>query len=218
MSLKYKLLIAFLAISLIPAVTIGIVSFNLSSVIIREKEIFEKQQKLSVIQEEMWDIWSEKQLLSIQLLLNPHLQRLLNNFPYEDYLAKQKDEFEIQKIMFNYKNVVGSHSISIFGFNGEYYSNNPEKIPLKSYLPPDFEPENLRLGDVFYVGSVLIDDGEYLIPLIRVLRRIPENKPLGILVINMRESFLRESYAEYTEQTPGVFAITDKRNQILTHG
>lgn len=218
MSLKYKLLISFLAISLIPAITIGIVSFNLSSGIIREKEIFEKQQKLSVIREEMWDIWSEKQLLSIQLLLNPHLQRLLNSYPYEDHLTKQKDEFEIQKIMFNYKNVVGTHSISIFGFNGEYYSNNQNPLPLDSYLPSNFNMENLRSGDVFYVGSVIEDDGEYLIPLIRILRRIPENKPTGILVINLRESYLRESYAGYTEQTPGMFAITDKNDQILTHG
>jgi len=219
-SLKNRLVLLFLFVSLIPVLIIGVVSYDITADIIMNREIGEKQQLFNMIMQEVLRIIDEKQLIGVRFHLDSIVQTLLRQD--SNYTKEQINqyEFEINKELLHYKNAYGVSSIYLFSKEGKIYSNiNPPDIDLLFYEKKDWYQDLIRQRKVYFWGDTEQLNGDYFIPYVRIIDRIDTLTPLGVLIINLRESYLEDTYDYFTRQSPGFYYIVNERNTIIsTHG
>lgn len=221
-SLKNKLVFLVLVISLIPILTIGIISYNITSKIIIEREVNEKLSTFKVIIEKVNQLWDKKHLVGVKFYLNNDIQMLFNNIDNLKNEELKKLENRVKKLLFEPQYTYGTSSIYLFAKNKNYIITNqfPRSMDINRFIETEWYKNSLKNNKFFFAGNINHVNGDYVIPLVNVIKNMRGNRsianPLAILIINLKESSLVQTYQNYASKSPGLYYIVNNRNIIIS--
>jgi len=219
-SLKYKLIMLFLIVSLIPIFIISIISANNTATIIKERAIDNEFNNLLEIQKNLSSTMSQVELISIKIYLDNNIQQLFDPDKELNETEKIKYEFEIKKRLFSYDYVrylQGTNSIFLFNNTGGVYSNKDnlgENISSFSdrYWFKDAANANIK----YFWGDPESAYGNVIVPYVRIIPDILTSETIGVEVIALKESLIRASYNNKLTYSKGNYCITNNRNIVVS--
>ena len=214
MSLRKKLLLIFIVLSLFPVAVLGILSFRISANIIKESEIAKQIQFLDSIEKEIRDEVYRFQLIGIKYLLDTKVQDYVHGRRNDGW---PKGEFEVSKLLQDYKNTEGTHSTYLVVSDGKVLTNRPDRpMDLASYERKAWFHEASSAGLAYFWGEPEAD-GDRFIPCVRSLT-FASNAPISAyLVINVRETEFRRVFSGYPAGYLIDDCIVNDRGTMITH-
>lgn len=216
-SLKNKLVFLFLIVSLIPVLVIGTVSYNISSNIIKEREIIDRGHILNDVIDQVTAIIDDKQLAGVRFHLDKSIQQFLGKEGSLNPDDAKRFEVDVKKLLFHNKNSLGTNSIYLLSKAGTVYSyKKSEGVDMNNYENRQWFQESMQQGKVYFWGDVEQIGGEYVIPFVRVISSLETSETLGVLVINVQKSFIEGAFENYARQTPGFYWIVNQRNNVIS--
>lgn len=123
-SLKTKLILFFVIISLVPTFIIGLVSYKVSESVVKSKEIEKNIMNLKVVNSFVSNYLDGKKSLGLRLASNKYVISFMkNNGTQKNSLTQGNSEINI--LLSEYGNSDGIKSIFIFDSHGGMVTNNP---------------------------------------------------------------------------------------------
>lgn len=215
-SIRSKLIVVFLLISIIPILALGLVSYAISARVVEGKEVSDNLNKLELIKGRVDQILKEKQFTGIKFSMDNNVMKLLGKDGILNKDEKRKYEFEVEKLLYDYSNINGTLSINLIGRNNMIYTNDKFSDP--KHLSYDWEKysdfvksaRTCTWQDVQFTGET------YVIPMLRKIVT-PELETIGLLNLNLKENLLADTYRSYELNSPIVYyVLNDKGNVIST--
>lgn len=217
MSLKKKLIILFLLVSMIPTLIIGFASYNISSKVVKERKIDETIYKLKNVEEKVWDLLKEKELVAIRFSMNENVHNILLNEHNIEKTEEVKNVFDLQKMLFDYKFAENTHSLYIFSSSGKVYTN--DTIPRMNFVDISNMPlykEQLEKKQNYFWGEINFL-GEYkVLPLVRIIKDRTNNKAIGTVVVNLEEKGIYNTYKDNIKNIADTVVVLNNNNNIIS--
>ena len=217
MSLSRKLFAMFLLLSTIPLISIGMFSYTLSSRIITEKEINENLLILSQVNNQVSSFVGDKHVVALSFQVDKDIQALIAN-PAIAGAQRKKIDFAIRARLFDFHNLRGADSIILAIGGGPSYSNRSDyegfltRIQREEWFRTALQKHARR-----FWGEPLTLGGEIVVPLVQVLTTFESLEPRGILVINLRETYLQALYASFMSTAAMSLFITSESSIVISH-
>jgi two-component system sensor histidine kinase YesM len=217
MSLKNRLLCFFLIISVLPVLLLGTVSYSISYRIMKDGEITKQLHELERIQDATRELMYQFQHIGIRFIMNRELQTMLLS---EDrsYSGLTRFEFEIKKLLHDYRNTGGTVSSGLFFRDGLSFVNRPEKcLAFNAYAAEPWFVDAMERERSYFWGDPMSVGNELAVPLVRILPSFVDQTKNAVLVINVKESSLAQ-VREEKGSLPGVIDfVMNERGIILSH-
>ncbi|TBL75715.1 sensor histidine kinase [Paenibacillus thalictri] len=219
-SVQQKMLISFLCLAVLPLGLFGYISLTITKRTIEQQAGEAKLTSLGQISQKLEIMASDLTAISNIYFSNEDLRSLLlSPVGNQAYQERAKSQFLTKLIVtYRYAYTWLEYYTSIFGFNGfelhTFY--NASKIGVDAIKSEPWYPEALQKN-----GSILwaSDPSAKLLPTInedhyvsvmRLLKDFENDKALGLLMINVGESFLYKQYASATQQDERMLLLDDK--------
>lgn len=217
LKLKNKLTILFLFVSLIPTFIVGFFSFNVSSNVVKERKINETIYKLKTINEKVVGFIKEKELISIRVTLDDNLQSILISEDEVDSDEFIKRTFNLKKMLYDYKYVEDNHSIYIFDNNGRTYTNDNYPIDIYEYIKNQpWYKENINACKNYFWGDVQEFGNNKILPLIRIVKDKKNAKPIGMIMLNLKEKGISNIYKDSINDIADYIVILNENNNVIS--
>jgi two-component system, sensor histidine kinase YesM len=215
MSLRSKLLLIFLLLSLFPVAVLGILSFQISARVLKEAEIAKQEQVLQSVTREVREQVYGFQLIGIKYLLNENVQAYLHP---AGPAGMKRGEFEVSKMLHDYRNIEGTAATCLLLENGRVLTNRPDlPCSLAGYRAMAWFSSAAAAGAAYFWGEPQ-NAGEPCIPCVRVLSSPADGVPPAYLVIAVRESVFQRIFAGYPAGYEIGSCIVNKGGTIISHG
>jgi two-component system, sensor histidine kinase YesM len=217
MSLRNKLLFIFLILSLFPVTVLGILSLRISERIIKEAEIARQLQVLESIKKEVREEVYRFQLIGIKYLLDGNVQQYLRLADQGRMDGLRKNEFELSKLLHDYKNTDGTDSTYLLMARGKTLTNRPDRpLDLASYEHNGWFRAGEWAGTPYFWGEPETD-GEPCIPCVRSLSFAADPAFPAYLVINVRASVFQRIFSGWPAGYDIGNCIVNQAGTILSH-
>ena len=208
-SMKNKLILLTLAISIIPTITLGIVSYQFSMSLLRESVTNATVVKFEKANAEIDARLKEVEEYSVYILSNSNVQKLLQTSNYQERL---KYEDEAKSIINQALSAVNSiHSIQLYDKNGdllfyksfEHYENafKSQVMNINIQNTPVYDKARALKGKRFWTK---LYEGSNKLSMVRSINAMGSLTQIGILIINDNEA-----------QLEGVFKTLDRMDTSL---
>ena len=211
--------IALLCLAVIPLGLFGYVSFAISKNTIEDQAYDSNLNTLGLISEKLNIMAADLGAISNIYFSNDDLHSILLQSalgPYEDWAKKQ---FMIKTIInFKYSNTWLEYNTSIFGFNGfelhTFYDGS--KIGLDAFKQEQWYRDVLQQkGKILWVSNpsarlLPTVNNEPYISAVRVLKDFETDQNVGLLFINVNESFLFKQYSQALKDYENFYLVDDK--------
>lgn len=214
LNINKKLILLFLIISLIPTIFIGLVSFNISSRVVKERQINETIYKLSSINDKVSFLIKDKELTSIKFALDTNLHQLVS-YDITDKSSYTKSLFDLQKLLYHHKYIQNTHSIYIFSSSGKMYTN--DKFPNLYYhdiINADWYHHKSEKAQNYFWGEIYKISNNNVLPLIRKVKT--EKGSVGMVVINLLEKSISDIYKHDLVDIGGSIIVLNNDNNIIS--
>lgn len=210
--LKYRFIFFFLIASLIPTLIIGISSYLISKELIIERQIKGVMSTISKLKDEIDGVLSERETIAIKFYIDPSIQRLFSKSGDDP-----ADKFKIMKLLFSNENIKGNHSIFLSDEYGNIYSN--VRAVSSSSKSMNYEYNKLLQNssiDYKWVGLNEIQ-GEYVLPYVRTIKSLDMKRNLGLVIINLKEATIYNTYRNLLGELDGDIFILDDQGMIISN-
>jgi two-component system sensor histidine kinase YesM len=213
-SIKKKLILFFLLISLVPTLVIGITSYKISESIIKEKEIIRTIRNLKDADNLVFNYLSNKRYIAIRLSMDDFVTSLMD-IDSLDEAKRVKCEFEVRKLLNDYHNTEGIQSIYLFDSSGKEYTNDInktdsyERIIFTKWYNEILTEKTYLWGDVRELNNV------YTLPFYRISRDPITGEFTGLVLLNIREDYIYRVYANLEEPQGRIF-IFNQNNRVVS--
>ncbi|GFZ88865.1 hypothetical protein GCM10008018_38760 [Paenibacillus marchantiophytorum] len=204
-SVQHKMLISFLALVVLPLGVFSYFSLTITRNTIEEQAGAAKLKSLGLISEKLGIMASDLNAISTIYFSNEELRSLLQS-PAGDraYQERLQQQFLTKLIVtYRYAYTWLEYYTSIFGFNGvelhTFYNGPKFGIgSLRNY--PWFQQVEQQNGGIIWDSNpaptlAATVNEEHYVSAIRLLKDFENNSTLGLLMINVGESFLYKQYA-----------------------
>ena len=207
-SLKNKLLIFFIAISLMPLLVIGIVSYEISKNVIKSYEVEKSIRLLYEINEKIIEYSSKIRNVAIRISMDQNVISVL----YNNYLktsVNAKDLFDVKRTLYDYWYTDGVQSIVLMELNGNiFFSDNGYQIT------NEVDVINKCYGKVLNDKMYLWDtpqkiEGTETIPFYRLSKELDSRLNVGIVKINISEQRIYQIYEDMIDDYREIYIINN---------
>ena len=228
LTLTNKLVLMFIALSMIPVIIVGFVSASISSDVLKEKEVALRTEELSLIDKEIDEIIQDINLIAVKYKLDTNVQKLLTK-------NEQMDIYEINLLKFEIENLIVSFgsqynylldsmfsllldSTYIFSLNGIVCSNeNVVNVTLDDYYKRDWFQKGIDSGQISFFGDAEIANNNSIIPYVRGITDFRNNELIGFVVININEKLIRKVYLNSFPSSSASIMIVNNNGVVITH-
>ena len=210
--LKYRFIFFLLIASLIPTIIIGISSYFISKGLVIERETKDAMASVTKLKDDVDVILSQRETIALTFYVNQPLQRLFSKTE-----ENENDKFQIMKLLFASEHLRGNHSIFVSDEYGNIYSNL--RAASSSSKSMNYEYSKLMQNsdlDYKWVGLARFGN-ENVIPYVRVIKSINMNRKLGLVIVNLKESTIFNTYRELLKNIDGDIFILDDKNVIISN-
>lgn len=213
-SLKTKLIVFFVVISLIPTIIIGFVSYKVSESIIKDREIENNMRDLKDAEVLVPEYLNSVLSLGLKLAENKAVisfalenkSIVVEQGPYNSELASIFDE---------YSNNDQISSIYVFDNHGNMVTNDKSRsVSFKSIISNSWYPETISKNKYIW-GEPKKPNGINTIPLYVNLRNPADGSNIGLLLINVKESYVYNLYNDFGDVN-GETIILNENNNIVS--
>lgn len=203
MTIKWKLILVLIVVSIIPTLIIGIISLNISSTTMLDKVVQGSITRLELIDYRVSEIIDDKHLKTVLLAYNDLIRKYCGYTNPIDNTALDKDmdviEDQVKWQLLNFYNNQNLSSLIFVRNNGSaliYKSreySQIQKIDAVDLIPQDLNEFKLfdRWANATWEGN------EPVIPYIRIVLDNETNEPTAYLIMNFKEDLFNSVYAEY---------------------
>ncbi|MDD3840818.1 MAG: histidine kinase [Clostridia bacterium] len=215
LNIKNKLIISFLIVSIIPTTFIGLISYNISSDIVKEMRINESIYELSNVNEKVNQLLKNKELIAIKFSLDRNLYDLLSNrsIDQSQYIKKT---FDLDKMLYDYRYTEQTHSIYIFDNNDKIYTNdNKVGITRKQLESTPWFNKNIDTNNHFW-GETININGSNVLPLIRIIKDTKTSNEIGLVQLNIEEKNIYNLYQGNQLNKSNITYLLNKDNNIIS--
>jgi two-component system sensor histidine kinase YesM len=210
--LRNRFILYFLSASLIPTLIIGIATYKISEKLVIDIEIKETSSRMSELKARVNNLLNEKETIAIKFYINQYVQNALT--ASRDI---QENEFEIMKLLFANEYMNGNHSIFLSGGENLLYTNVRYTLSDSIEMINRFNRElNSYNASYRWMGIDKIND-EYVMPYVRIIRKLDNSKELGLVVINLKESTVYNLYKSTIKEFNRDIYILDGENRIISN-
>ncbi|HHW32382.1 MAG TPA: histidine kinase [Clostridiaceae bacterium] len=209
-SIKTRLIILFLIMSLVPVVIVGYLSISIISHYSQNERIRVSVANLKLITTMIDERIRIIQTESIRISQDDSVLTLLksgekNTHPSITSSAKSK--------LYRFNNYPEIHSIYLFSLSENVYTN--QAVPLFNISDMeriDWFKDNIESDRNFFIGEPLFLNRDILIPYIRIIKDYTNhNAKLGISMANIYESTFNKAFMDY-----GDILLLNENNIILS--
>lgn len=226
-SIKYKFLIYFLLVSIIPLLILGVSSYQTSNAIIKDEEkksaeqmIHNERQYIELI---MADI--ESLIANISGIEEVKNSLKVKQSESNDFI-KLSTQAKIGNILSNYINLNGLVSIDIFSNEGSQYHIGDTlnyqrlKTDLKEQLYDEAEKSNTTVVWTGIEDNVNLDSNyKKVITAAKIIKSIDaENmteKPLGLMIVNFDINVLYDHFNDINREYS--YILMDAKDRVVYH-
>ncbi|WP_176444872.1 cache domain-containing sensor histidine kinase [Paenibacillus herberti] len=224
-SVQQKMLLSFLALVVLPLGLFSYISLTISRNTIEEQAGAAKLNSLRLISQKIGIMASDLNAISTIYFSNEELRSLLlspaGDKAYQERLQKQF----LTKLIVTYRYAYTwlEYYTSIFGFNNvelHTFYNGP-RIGINTLQEyPWYQEAVAQDGRITWVSNATqrleptIDEDQY-VSAVRLLKDFENNKPIGLLMINVGESFLYKQYADAVTADEQM-TIFDKAGSVIS--
>lgn len=191
-SMKNKLIMLTLAISVIPTITLGVISYNFSMTLLKESVTNATVVKFEKANAEIDTRLKEIEEYSVYILSNSSVQKMLQISNYQESL---KYEDEVKSIINQALSAQNSiHSIQLYDKNGDllfYKSFTHYEDAFKSQIMSTnikdeavYEKAKSLKGKRFWTK---LYQGSNKLSMVRAINALGSQNQIGILIINVNE-------------------------------
>ncbi|MFH5185302.1 cache domain-containing protein [Paenibacillus sp. TAB 01] len=224
-SVQQKMLLAFLCLIVFPLGVFGYTSLAITKRTIEEQAGAAKLKSLGLISQKLEIMASDLTAISNIYFSNDDLRSLLLAPPENQaYQERAKSQFLTKLIVtYRYAYTWLEYYTSIFGFNGTelhtFYGGN--KIGIDSIKAEPWYPQAAQLnGGTLWVSNpskrlIPTINEDHYVSVVRLLKDFEADKAVGLLMINVGESFLYNQYAEAAQKEERML-LFDKDGVIIS--
>lgn len=225
-SIKYKLLLAFYLLTIIPSIFMQYLYYHKSSEIIKTKSINYSQDLLKIIEYKIDNFCASIIKKSDDLLFEPRVYSALNinkikNFEdidYIDYLKVEREASEALRDITLSSNEIRSICIVSLNKKFYYYDSNNMIVNIKEDIPYEHILETARKADgrpIWYVDRKNNDVKN--IYLVRIIKDKNTFEEAGMLAILINNNYLEWILNEQATDTMKNLAIISQEGEVLCH-
>ena len=211
--LKFKFIIFFLIVSLIPTLIIGVSSYLISKSLIIEKDANTISVNISELNKEINSVLDERETIAMRFSIDSAIQ---NQFTY----LKENNEyqFQITRLLQSGDHTKGNNSIILKDKADNIYSNLKENQSITKAIIDKYSYylDNLSLDHKWF-GVELIK-GEYVLPFAREIYNLDTGEKIGIVIVNLRESTVNNIYKNLINELNEEIYILDENGIIISCG
>jgi len=212
LSVRTRLTMLFVLVSLVPVFVIGAISLDVSSRTMLEKGVTDSQSRLEFIAYRVDEIMREKHRDTLLVAFNPYVRAYFDTEARQEMIPSMVEDQARRQIIRLYNSQEASAVLFIGGGVTLRYSADASVVQLLPSAPEQLPgPEDFQLFDLWQDAT--LDGGERVIPYVRqVLDR--HNRPAALIRINVRESLFRKLYQPYEDARGSHFMIVNDRGTI----
>lgn len=183
-----------------------------------EQEVASKINILQDIGNKVYDAMSDRQLVGINFLLNDNVQQILDDSIHASGAEYEKLRFEIEKMLQNYKYLLGTDALFLYAADGRVYTNKRyHQYRLDDLLYSTWFQAGVMEDKSYFWGDPDITPQTITVPLVRVIREIRGSRNLGYLISTIHETYFADLYEIFLEETVSEFCIVNERGIIISH-
>jgi two-component system sensor histidine kinase YesM len=224
-SVQHRMLISFLALVIVPLSLYSYISLRISSNTIETQAGEAKLKSLGLISQKLGIMASDLTAISNLYFSNEDLRSLLQS-PEGDQAYRERLQRQfLTKLIVSYRYAYTwlDYYTSIFGFNNvelHTFYNGP-KIDIRTFQDlPWFQEAMKANGGIIWEtnpSSSLLPtiNEDYYVSAIRLLKDFESNKPVGLLMVNVGESFLYKQFADAATENEEIL-IFDKAGTVIS--
>ncbi|SDE07465.1 Histidine kinase-, DNA gyrase B-, and HSP90-like ATPase [Paenibacillus sp. UNCCL117] len=224
-SVQQKMLIAFACLVLFPLGLFSYISLAITKQTIEEQVVAEKSKSLRSISQKLEIMASDLTAISNIYFSNEDLRVLLLSNPGDQaYQERVKKQFLTKMIVsYRYAYTWLDYYTSIIGFNGielHTFYDGP-KIGVDALKKEPWYPEVLRLdGGVLWYSDPSVKmratvNEDHYISAMRLIKDFENNTTIGLMLINIGESFLYKQYEDVLQEQESML-IFDNQGKIVS--
>lgn len=218
--MKNKLIILTLAISIIPTITLGIISYKFSMELLKESVTNETVMKFEKANAEIDTRLKEIEEYSIFILSNSSVQKMLQISNDEERL-KYGDE--VRGIMNRALSAVNSiHSIQLYDRDGNllfyksfvYYENAFQSQIMNTNIKnePVYEKAKALRGKRFWTK---LYQGSNKLSMVRAVNALASQNQIGVLIININEDQIEGLFKTLEHMDTGFLMLYEWDESII---
>jgi two-component system sensor histidine kinase YesM len=224
-SIQQKMLISFCCLILFPLGLFSYVSLAITRQTIEEQVVAAKLKSLGLISQKLDIMASDLTAISNIYFSNEDLRSVLLSPPGDQaYQERAKKQF-LNKMIINYRYAYTwlDYYTSIIGFNGielhTFYEGG--KIGIQALSKEPWYQEVMKLnGGVVWVldpSTLLVPtlNEDHFVSAIRLIKDFENNTIIGLILINIGESFLYKQYADALQPSEKML-LFDKSGAIVS--
>ena len=220
LTLTNKLVLIFIALSMIPVIIVGFVSTGISGNVLKEKEIARRTEEITLVDNEVAEIIREIDLIALKYKLNTNVQKLFTQYENIDDIEENFLKFEIEKLIFGYGDQFNYllESTYIYSLDGIVCTNESYvHTSLYDYYKFDWFKDAADSGASKFIGDPEYRNGNRVIPYVRRITDLKDNETIGFVVINIDEVLFRTTYLNSFPSSSALLLIVNSRGIVLTN-
>ena len=213
LSIKVKLGILFVVVSIIPVLVVGLIALGTFSQNMMEKGVQDSLNRLDFLDYRMVEIIREKHADTLAIAFSPYVRVYFDQD--SDSLLRTSVTLEnlTRRHVISLHNSQDDAAVALIAADGRalrYGSVHSSAVQEMVMAPPEMDSPDFRLFDRWCDATQ--EDGVTIVPYERLVLGT-DNQPVAILRMNVRESLFRSLYREY-EQTGRSFYIVNQRGVV----
>jgi two-component system sensor histidine kinase YesM len=224
-SIQQKLLISFVALIVLPLGLFGYISLAITRHTIEEQASAAKLKSLGLISQKLDIMASDLSAISNIYFSNADLRSLLTSPPGDTAYQERLQQQFLNKLIITYRYAYTwlEYYTSIFGFNGAelhtFYSG--PKIGIDTFKDDVwFQEAQRQNGGIVWVSNPSLKlkptiNEDHYVSAVRMLKDFESDTVIGLLMVNVGESFLYKQYAA-AAQTGERMLIFDGSGTIIS--
>ncbi len=205
-SLKTKIIIFTVLISIIPVIIIAVFSFQILSSNLTDQKISNIYTNLRSISQSVNSIVNTRKISALRLAKNTAVINLLDSS--DKMTEKQRNEslYVLDRFFSEYPNTIGVDTVCIYNAKGDFFTNSTRTLPENDYFS---RLENFTAANDTdpWFSDVEIADDAYVFPYNIPIFRSSDQHPSGMITVNILESELASTYSYYETQSDLLFFI-----------
>lgn len=220
LTLTNKLVLMFIALSMVPVIIVGFVSTAISGNILKDKEIARRTEELLLIDKEISHILQDIDLTAINYKIDTNVQKLFTHYRYIDRYEINVLKFEIEKLIFTYSHQHNFllDSTYIFSLDGLVCSNESVvNVTLNDYYQRAWFKKGMESGQTKFFGDAEKINGSRVIPYVRRITSVSNNRTIGFIILNINEAQVRSAYLNSFPSSTASMMIVNDNDVILSH-
>ena len=208
---RTRLTALFALVSIIPVLTIGYVSLQVSSQNLLNNGVRESLNRLAFIDYRTVEFMREKHKETLIRAFNPSVRALFDENHQSDNPTLMEDQ--ATRAVISLYNSQEATSVSFLGIDGTalIYGRASSSAIEKEHYPElgQFDRTDFKLFDAW--NHVTNESGEAVIPYERLVLALSDNHPTGRLILNIKERIFSDLYNEYESALDSEFFIVNDR-------